>query len=410
MKIQKPELIENNNGTIRVQSRIEISRGKQLLWYELDSKYKDYLTLDRLDAFVVGLTLYAMQTHQEIVVEGPISSKLARNLNYYMHVTKMFFPALNVVPLQAPERDPLLECPRGKAVGSSFTTGIDSYCTLWDNFKNAVDDTHKITHVFNMYAGQRGWEKMDGRTLFKKRLESISEAAHRINLELVVVDSNLEDFYGPDGFKYSLYQVPAVAGSKYISGALLLQNLFSIFYFPASFQYGEFKPFGTTPLSDPLLSTEVLEVIHDGAQYSRVEKTNKISEWDITHSILSVCNDYQEGKINCSRCDKCLRAMVTFDMLGVREQYENVFDFTDFEKKKDLYICHKFLSGLVGKKHYSAFWTELKKPAKELGYPLKIKPWKLLLAIWINLTNPFSVKKFLLRTTNWAKRKLQPSG
>lgn len=391
MIIQIPELIENANGTVRIQSPIQTREGKRVLWYELDSKYKDYLTVDRLDAFVVGLILYAMQTNEEIVVDGPISNKLARNLKYYMHIMKMFYPEWHVVPLQTPILDPLNQCPRGQAVGSSFTTGIDSYCTLWDNFKNSESDCNRITHLFNIHTGQKGCQNLDGRVLFRKRLQSISEAAKQMNLELVVIDSNQETFYGFDGNSET-------HGPRFISGALLLQKLFSIFYFPSSDQYSDFIPYGSTPLADPLLSTEVLDIVHDGAQYSRIEKTKMISDWDITQSFMTVCHgNYEEGKTNCSNCEKCVRTMVILDMLGVRKQYEKVFDFTDFENKKDLYICNRFLNGLVVKKFEQNIWWQIKNHAKERGYPLKVKPLKLLVALWIFLKRPSGIKKLLLR-------------
>lgn len=402
MKIKLPDLIENGNGTVRVQSLIETREGECTLWYELDATYKDYLTLDRLDAFVVGMILYAMRKNEPVVVDGPISNKLARNLKYYMHVMNTYYPDLHVVPIHCLKRDPLLQCPKGPGAGASFTAGIDSYCTLWEHFKNNEDDGNRITHLFNMYAGQRGGA-LDGRAFFRKNLEGVRDAAKRLNLDLVVIDTNLDGFYDFGRFVDSY-------GPRLFSCVLLLQKLFSVFYIPATYQYSENKPQGSTPLGDHLLSTEVLDIVHDGSQYSRVEKTKIISKWEITRSVLIVCNgnfldqNPLEEKLNCSFCEKCVRTMVTLDMLGLREQYEQVFDFTDFEKKRDLYICDLFLFRLVGVDTHILLLKQVKKHARELGYPLKVKPWKLLWALWIKLTHPASIKKLLTRTSNWANR------
>lgn len=389
MKIKSPKWTESENGTVRAQCSVETRVGERLLWYELDAKYKDYLTLDRLDAFVAGLILFAMLNKEEIIVDGPISNKLARNLKYYMHIMNIFYPCLHRVSLQTPNLDPLLHCPRGQAVGSSFTTGIDSFCTLWEQLKNEENPMDRISHVINVYAGQRGWGALDERSLFRKKLEPVEEAAKRLNLELVMVDTNLDQFYGFGHFVETF-------GSRIISCVLLLQKLFSVFYMPSTFKYVDFIPQGSSPLADHLLSTEVLDVVHDGAQHSRIEKTKMISEWKITHSLLTVCNGNDlEGHLNCSYCDKCVRTMITLDMLGVRKQYERVFDFTNFENKRDHYICNKVLSGLVGRKNFVGLWRELKRNAKERGYPLKVKPWKLLGALWKKLKNPSSIKKLL---------------
>lgn len=394
MTFKEPELIENRDGTLRVQCTVETREGKRLLWYDLDARYKEFLTLDRLDAFVAGLILYAMKINDEIVVEGPISSKLARNLKYYMHVMRMFYPSLHVVPLHTPHTDPLRHCARGTAVGSSFTTGIDSYCTLWNKFKNEEIETNRITHLFYVYAGQGGWRELDGRTLYQKNLEIVKEAANRLNLELVVVESNLDHFYGFGDFINTL-------GPRIFSCVLLLQKLFSIFHIPSTYTYSNPKAQGSTPLGDHLLSTEVLDIVHDGAQYRRLEKTKIISQWEITHSIFSVCNQNSlDGKMNCSSCEKCLRTMITLDMMGSRKQYEQVLDFTDFEKKRDLYVCYKKLFEWIGEDLGMTSWGEIKKYAKETGYPLRIKPGRLLLAMWLIIShNPSRKINKLLK--NW---------
>lgn len=382
MIINKPELIENGSGRVRVRTCIETREGEQELWYELDAKYRDYLVLDRLDAFVTAMIPYAMQTNEEMVVEGTLSGKLAQNLEYYMHVMKVFYPDSHVVPLKISKRDPLLQHPRGPAVGASFTMGVDSFCTLWKHYKKSEGDTNRITHLLYFFAGQRGWKKFGGRALFNENLKVIQEAAKRLNLELLVIDSNLDSFY-PGKFSDT-------HGARLSSCVLLLQKLFSIYYIPSSYQYFEFKPHGSTPLGDPLLSTEILDIVHDGAQYSRVEKIKMISEWDITKSFLMVCaGDMWEGKINCSKCEKCLRTMVTLDMLGFRRQFEQVFDFTDFENKRDIAVCNAFISNLVGIDDYVPFWKEIKKHAKRAGYPWRLKPEKLPLAIWLKISrNP----------------------
>lgn len=380
MKIKLPELIENGDGTVRVQSRIETREGERVLWYQLDAAYKDYLVLDRVDAFVVGLIVFAMQINEEIVVDGPISNKLARNLTYYMHIMNMFYPYLHVIPLHFSKRDPLLKCPKGPGVGASFTAGVDSFCTLWDNFKKSEGDGNRITHLFNVYVGQRTCGGVDGRTLLKRNRGTVEETAKRLNLELMVMDSNLDDYYKT---RFSRRNGPTIA-----SCVLLLQKLFSVYYIPSALKYSDFVPEGSTPLADHLLSTEVLDFVFDGAQYGRLEKTKIISEWDVTHSLLTVCNyKFWEDRINCSVCEKCVRTMVTLDMLGHREHFKHAFDFTDFETKRDIWICNIFFSSFGGmwKLDYLPFFKEVKHYAKQVGYPLKLKPGKLLLALWLKI-------------------------
>lgn len=390
MIIKQPELIEKCDGLVRVQCPVETREGERLLWYELNARYKDYLTLDRLDAFVVGLILYAMKINEEIVVDGPISNKLAHNLKYYMHVMKMFYPDLHVVPLRISKKEKPSSYPKGSGVGTSLSNGVDSYCTLWEHFKNCDSDRNRITHVFHVYAGQKGYGTLDGKSKFRNNLPRIKETAKRLNLELIVVESNQETFYEPGQSFFDTF------GPRILSCVLLLQKLISIYYFPSSSKYEDFFAEGSTPLGDPLLSTDELDIVSDGAQYSRIEKTKIISDWEMTHSFLTVCHGIQSPeKFNCSVCEKCVRTMITLDILGLRKKYKQVFDFTDFERNKNLYLCNISLSALAGDQVYSSFLKEMKTYTRNNGYPLKIKPGMMVLAIWFKLKNPYSVKKLL---------------
>ncbi|MGH9033455.1 MAG: hypothetical protein ACRDZV_15125, partial [Acidimicrobiia bacterium] len=98
--------------------------------------------------------------------------------------------------------------------------------------------------------------------------------------------------------------------------ALLLQGLLSHFYLPATHTYGGLVPWGSDPSIDHLLSTETLAVVHDGAMASRVAKTAVVGAWPETFGRLRVCPE-ATGLVNCCRCPKCIRTMVTLDMQGV---------------------------------------------------------------------------------------------
>lgn len=61
--------------------------GKQAtLWYEVESKYRAYVTGERSDAFVVGLFLLAFEKGYDIRVLGSMSKKtLTRLICIYYH-------------------------------------------------------------------------------------------------------------------------------------------------------------------------------------------------------------------------------------------------------------------------------------------------------------------------------------
>jgi hypothetical protein len=75
-------------------------------------------------------------------------------------------------------------------------------------------------------------------------------------------------------------------------------------------------PLGSHPLTDPLWSTEAVEIVHDGAEARRTEKILRIVDDAEALDNLRVCFD--DMNTNCGRCAKCLRKMLPLRLLGVQ--------------------------------------------------------------------------------------------
>jgi hypothetical protein len=79
---------------------------------------------------------------------------------------------------------------------------------------------------------------------------------------------------------------------------------------------GLVMPWGSTPLTDPLCSTAVMEIVHDGCEASRTEKV----DWLVRHTKVSgdlrVCWEGPTLDRNCGKCEKCVRTMLNFWCLG----------------------------------------------------------------------------------------------
>ena len=75
--IDRP-LIEKKGREVFLKSIIEDSaREKSFpLWYSVDEKYGSYFCEDRADSFLVASLMYAMKSHQDIVVHALVSKRL----------------------------------------------------------------------------------------------------------------------------------------------------------------------------------------------------------------------------------------------------------------------------------------------------------------------------------------------
>ncbi len=131
--------------------------------------------------------------------------------------------------------------------------------------------------------------------------------------------------------------------------------------------YADFGPDGSMPVADHLLSTNATRVIHDGAQYSRIEKSRRIAKLPPVRKWLYVCTRDTVDGGNCSECDKCVRAMLTFDLLGVKAHFESVFDYSHFTASKARYIEKMNRLGTAAPNFY---WKEIVEYARASGYRL----------------------------------------
>ncbi len=65
-------------------------------------------------------------------------------------------------------------------------------------------------------------------------------------------------------------------------------------------------PWGSNPLTDPLLSSDRLQIINDGGECSRWEKAEAIAEWEPALKHLRVCHKGKQRDRNCGVCPNCL--------------------------------------------------------------------------------------------------------
>ena len=78
----------------------------------------------------------------------------------------------------------------------------------------------------------------------------------------------------------------------------------------ATHSYGDMFPWGSNPLSDPMLSSDRVRLLHDGADADRVEKIIAVAESDVALRHLRVCWENRDGTYNCGQCPKCIRSQV----------------------------------------------------------------------------------------------------
>lgn len=198
------------------------------VWYEVEEKYAEYFTTDRIDGIVVNLLLYAMQCGYDIKSEIPLSEMLYYKLtNYLIPSISDHISSYASIKIDAPLCDKALSSEN--VVGASLSGGVDSFYTLLKNM-GRKESSFNITHVTFFNAGASG--AMGGewaRSRYKQRIAWIQEVASHFNLQMVCVDTNINEFLKQEHEPTNTFRTLAIP--------LVLGKLFSKYYFASSYEF-----------------------------------------------------------------------------------------------------------------------------------------------------------------------------
>ena len=380
MYIYKPEIIDVNEENIKIQAYYESNTGNGYLWYLLPQTYKKYLTHEKLDAFLVALIFLAMKNGEDIYLKAPVSEKLFYNLsNNYIYVLNKLIPYLKRIKIFPDELHDGKEYTCENKIVTGFSGGVDSFHTIYEYFYNEnVSNNFKLTHLIINNVGAYGeFESEKARNKFHKLYERLRNTPIAKDLNFIKIDSNINEVIN---LHFHLTHTTCN-----VSAILLLQKLFSKFYYAAGCKYENYFIGKTKDIScaDPiilnLLSTETLECSSVGSQLSRIEKTAVIADFEKCFDYLNVCIN-NEHDTNCSACYKCNRTMLTLDLLGKLGNFKNAFDLKKYYKNKKLYII-KILAD-----QNNRFTKEIKNLMKEKKF--KVHFWQKLLTGIIRILPP----------------------
>lgn len=313
------------------------------LWFSVPSEYEDWLTDDVYDAFLVAALYPAMYYNEPIIIEGNVSHRLYYNcVHYVKSIISYFRDGMSDVEISV----------KGFAnarkeyhhVGTGFSAGVDSFATFIDHYVRETDLDYKVDSLFFFNVGSHGGGGEVARRKFLDRFNYLKSFPNEVGLPYIPMDSNLFDFYQ----KYWEFDAGEFCRC---AGILVFQRALDKYYLSSDYSYKETMFFhfnrATTSFSElaetftnPLLSTEGCEIISDGGQYMRTDKSLLLRDYEPAHRYLNVCVSPQESACNCGHCQKCIRTLVALDTLGMLDKFSSVFDLQDYHHHKFGYKCN----------------------------------------------------------------------
>jgi hypothetical protein len=307
MKLAAVEIARDDQGS-RLVAHVESGRRREAI--ELKFEYPgghDALLLESADAFVPAMLIPCMSRSEPLEIVPAISTRLHAALDTIQTILTQWWPELRRVPVAANPTDASAADTAGTSA-SFFSGGVDSFYTL---LKHAGEPGSArapgLTHIVHMEGVEKPVEEsVDVRAL----RESIRRIAEHYGVDVVFGRTNIRTVFP---LSWSMYY----HGAGLASIGLSLAAGFRRILIPSTHSFRHLFAWGSHPLLDPLWSTERTEIVHDGCEVTRVDKTAMIVDDQFALDHLRVCLRNRGGPGNCGRCKKCIRTMVTLDALGV---------------------------------------------------------------------------------------------
>lgn len=374
MLIHEPEVQISNNEVI-VRSRIEtVAKSYDFpnyLWYTFPLDYRDGLIIDSTP-FLASMLMLSMWLGEDMEVRGDISPRVAQNLpRYTSHMIRDYPRLFSPIDLNLHNIKPTLSTNQNRFSAMPYSGGIDSNFTVWKlrvDRKNPFDE--KLIFAIFVLGATYHYDDFNSLNAFMNTYQSF---LGKYGITLFPSRTNYREFYN-----YKIDYSLAYGGFLYAIG-MLFGNLVEKYYISSSDQQ-DIKHFhGTSPIIDPLFSTENTKIIHYDPNYPKIQKTEALKHWYEVQNKIFVCSFEQPGSVkNCGKCKKCIRQLLFYDLFDMRKATQTISKdisiFTYIEWGIKDYQSPHFFDQYINKakemqKTKSAFLAEF---AKFLSSPVKI--------------------------------------
>ncbi len=272
------------------------------------------------DAFLVGCLLPALHLGEKrIFMDQPVCPFLKEGLGVAMkllsHWTKAR-PNGGYTPLriEAKSRENLNSLIPVRT-GMVMSGGMDSLAALRLNrLHYPKDHPGYVQDSFFLHGFDIGGVVERGMKyhVFDRAMEAILKITRDAGSQLIAVYTNLRHLC--DNRELWL---DSFFGAVLAAMAHTFSTRINLMFIASSYDIPNLHPCGSHPLLDPEYSSYGVRLRHRDYEMSRLEKIKIVSGWDVAFQNFRVCLANVPDRLNCGKCEKCVRTMTELTALGV---------------------------------------------------------------------------------------------
>jgi hypothetical protein len=309
MIIDELSVRESRDGTER-SARVRWEDGEARLRLRAPSGFAAEES-DASPYLAAGLPL-AMRRSEDLEIDGTVSPGLLARADHIQGVYAAWNPWLHAVAVRAAGEQEVPPAAGAQAVACFYSRGVDStYAAVAPRPGQPA-----LTHLLFV----DGLDLRHDATVRAEEVRRAGEGAQAVGLPLLLAATNLRELSEP------LCDWEDMAGAGLAFVALSLAAGLRRAVIPSTDSAMGLQACGTSPILDPLFSTEALTVEHEAPWRTRVAKIAWLAEHrPETLRRLKVC--FAENRPdNCGRCGKCMLTLAGLMAAGALELAE---DFPD---------------------------------------------------------------------------------
>jgi len=307
------------------------------------------------DPFLMMLLMEAMRENLSIHVHGTVDKELLSNLTEFQRFWHRCRPSMFLeVPIEVAAVS--LGAPINELAICTFTGGVDSSFTAWRHSQRLNGHRNRPLGLACMLHGAD--IPLTNRSGFAAAFRKAEETLASVGIKLSAARTNFRD----------ISRVNWEDSHGIVIGATLscFKRRAGIGLIASGKPYDHLRTaWGSSPITDPLLSSSSFRVIHDGADQDRTEKASALVGWEQALLNLRVCWEGSEVDRNCGHCHKCTLTKLNFLAAGARvppafSSSDILNDIRSLVMPKDIDTCREWdmLLGHATAQGIEADWVD----------------------------------------------------
>ncbi len=292
--------VQTGPGGVRVTAQV----GEAEVWFES----ADIGLAPAPEAFASAFLIPAAARRRALALQSPVSGIWLDASGRVLELAGSWWGYRAVPPEAGRRTDLTVSRPnRRERTALCFSGGVDSFYSLLRR-PGGVD----------LIVAGHGLDIPLADTARMARFEaSVRAVGAALGVDSVVVRTNLREHPDFAGVSWERTHGGALAAMGHLLGETASRVVIS-----SSAARADAHPWGSHWQLDPLWGTGRVTVEHFGDSIRRGEKLAALGAEPLVHRHLRVCWANRDDRLNCSRCEKCIRTEVVLAMYGMLDRFE----------------------------------------------------------------------------------------